>query len=58
MFLLMCLAVLTCIFIKGVSRLCSQEAIISSNTIQLDISEIASKAGYPEVRIVMIVRSY
>lgn len=33
---------------ESVSRICSQEAIISSNTIQLDVSMIASKAGYPE----------
>lgn len=52
-FLLKCVAVL--IFMKGVSRICSQEAIISSNTIQLDVSMIASKAGYPEVSVVMIV---
>ena len=41
------------IFIKGVSRICSQEAIISSNTIQLDVSLIASKAGYPEVSVML-----
>jgi len=40
---------------ESVSRICSQEAIISSNTIQLDVSEIASNAGYPEVSVVVIV---
>lgn len=31
-----------------VSQICGQGAIISSNTIQLDMSEIASKADYPQ----------
>ena len=34
-----------------VSQICGQGAIISSNTIQLDMSEIASKADYPQVRV-------
>ena len=34
---------------EGVSRTCQKEAIISSNTIQLDVSEIASKASNSEV---------
>lgn len=38
------------IFIEGASRIRGQETIISSNTIQLDVSDIASKAVYPEVQ--------
>ncbi|XP_078349545.1 5-formyl-3-hydroxy-2-methylpyridine 4-carboxylate 5-dehydrogenase-like isoform X2 [Oculina patagonica] len=33
---------------ESVSRICGQDTIISSNTIQLDVSDIASKAAYPE----------
>lgn len=33
---------------ESASRICRQEAIISSNTIQLEVSEIASKACSPE----------
>ncbi|KAJ7360105.1 hypothetical protein OS493_018089 [Desmophyllum pertusum] len=33
---------------ESVSRICRQGTIISSNTIQLDVSKIASKAGSPE----------
>ena len=43
------------IFIIGVSRICSQVAIISSNTIQLDVSLIATKAVYPEVSVISVI---
>jgi len=33
---------------ERVSRICKKEAIISTNTIQLDVSEIASKTSNPE----------
>ncbi|XP_038075349.1 3-hydroxybutyryl-CoA dehydrogenase-like [Patiria miniata] len=34
--------------IREVSHLCSQDAVISTNTLNLDIREIAVKAAYPE----------